>query len=120
MLFRSAKLAEGEELGSNLLRVVRSSRGCSGGDGASRDWEGGPETAAQAEYRAPGEALQQRVALPSPTPALRASPRHPNGLPRSGFGLSHDVRQIKYRLSQIIDLSGQEQILPSRHRQNGT
>ena len=47
-------MAEGEELGSNLLRVVRSSRGCSGGDGASRDWEGGPETAAQAGIQGPG------------------------------------------------------------------
>jgi hypothetical protein len=121
-------LAEGEELGLNLLPVVRSSRGCSAGPERPFDPAAGADRAekgpvyANGRYGCPSAIQGQPRAewtagAPRVTPDPRASGQ--DGPPLSGIAFSHRVCQIKDLLPEILDLSRKQQILPTRHRQNG-
>ena len=119
-------MAEGEELGSNLLHVAQSSPGDPGGSGSLK-------LGRRSEI--PGQTgrwLYVTVPQPAARPAGQPNPVTPmeygrGGLDRisePGTGLGtwirpDNSRQLKDLSPEVLHLRGQKQILPIRHRQDG-
>lgn len=119
-------LAEGEELGSNLLHVAQSSPGDPGGSGslkigmAAGSPRPDPETAVPVGPRLARRSAGQpnRASHPRPAEAPIDRISEPGAGLGTGIRPSDNSRQLKDLSPEVLHLRGQKQILPIRHRQD--
>ena len=121
------KVAEGEELGSNLLHVAQSSPSDPGGSGSRKIGmaAGSPrpdrETAVPVAPGLPRGLPASPTGLPVRPPAEATIDRISEPGARLGTRIRppDNSRQLKDLSPQVLHLWGQKQILPIRHRQDG-
>ncbi len=130
-------VAEGEELGSNLLRVAQSSLWATGGPlgvrsvrpycpttpvrpGDGRNGSHSRQSLAAIRPVHPGT-TSGALAKPIPSPLINriGEPGSELGAGITRIRLPDKSRQLEHPSPQILYLSSQKQILPIRHRQDG-